>query len=220
MWLTFRFQGLLELPGCPGCLWVPLGCLLGASWVLPGFPLFCDVSWVASPGEHPPFDVFCTSLLMSFWCQRHLSASISKDLWSNSVDIMSKCGKVETTILPERGVDNQALEGLWVVLFCHLFAHVLMPCFFYDLFVKFVACVLFVCPFRVHFWQDFAIMLTCFSWLQKMQKVQIPGAIPLTPPRTHHRRGGNQRHPGQPGGSKRPWKQNVSYLSTRMQKFY
>jgi hypothetical protein len=138
---------------------------------------------------------------MSFWCQRHLSASISKDLWSNSVDILSKCGKVETTILLERGVENQALEGLCVVLFCDLYAHVFMPCFFYDLFVNFVACVVFVCPFRVHFWQDFAIMLTSFLWLQKMQKIGIPSAIPLTPPRTHHRRGGNQEAPRGTQGS-------------------
>ena len=51
------------------------------------------------------------------------------------MDILSKCGKVETTILLERGIGNQALEGLCVVLFCHLYAHVFMPCFFYDLFV-------------------------------------------------------------------------------------
>ena len=88
---------------------------------------------------------------MSFWCQRHLLASISKALWSNSVDILSKCGKVETTILLERGVENQALEGLCVVLFCDLYAHVFMACFFHDLFVNFVACVVFVCPFRLHF---------------------------------------------------------------------
>ena len=66
------------------------------------------------------------------------------------MDILSKCGKVETTILLERGIENQALEGLCVVLFCDLYAHVFMACFFHDLFVNFVAFDVFVCPFRVH----------------------------------------------------------------------
>ena len=72
--------------GASGCLWVPLvaswvsflgvswvspewllvspGCLLGVSWCLlgvpwsPGSPLFCDVSWVASPQEQVGFPSF------------------------------------------------------------------------------------------------------------------------------------------------------------------
>ena len=31
---------------------------MGASWVLPGSPLFCDWSWVASPGEQAGFRPF------------------------------------------------------------------------------------------------------------------------------------------------------------------
>ena len=40
----FCSQDLLETPGCPGCPWVPPGCLLGASLVAPGCLL--GVSWV------------------------------------------------------------------------------------------------------------------------------------------------------------------------------
>ena len=49
------------------------------------------------------------------------------------MDILSKCGKVETTILLESGLENQALEGLCVNLFCHFYVHVFMTCLFQDL---------------------------------------------------------------------------------------
>ena len=103
-----------------------------------------------------------TSLLVSFWWQRHLLASISKALWSNSVDILSKCRKVETAILLERGVENQALEGLRVNLFCHFYMHVFMTRLFQDLCANCARSGAFVCPLLHHFGHHFVIISTNF----------------------------------------------------------
>ena len=54
----------------------------------------------------------------------------------------------------------------------------------------------------------------------KIQKIKMALAFPPRLPRTHHRRGGNQRHPEAHGDSKRHRKQKLIHVSAKTQKLY
>ena len=67
--------------------------------------------------------------------------------------------KSETTILLERGLENQALEGLRLTLFCHLYVHVFMTCLFQDFCHNCAISSAFLCPLGLHLSPKNAISL-------------------------------------------------------------
>ena len=69
---------------------------------------------------------------------------------------------METAILLESRIENQALEGLRVNLFCHFYMHVFMTRLFQDLFANCARYGAFVCPFLHHFGHHFVIISTNF----------------------------------------------------------
>jgi hypothetical protein len=99
-----------------------------------------------------------TSLLLSFWRQRHPQTSISKAFGCHLGHILSKSGKVETTIPCGSGHENQALEGLCFSLFCHFHVQVFGTCLFHDLFDDFIAFDALVYQFQDNVGQHFVII--------------------------------------------------------------
>ena len=92
--------------------------------------------------------------------QRHPRASISNAFERHLEHILSKAGRVETTILRGSGHAKQALERLCVSFLCHFYVHVFGTGLFQDLFHNCVTCRAFVCPFLHHFGHHFVIIST------------------------------------------------------------